>query len=250
MRRHAGRPPNRWSARTVRRFPAHTRIQTTRTATSALRVGDVVLAFDARVDRCRGALVPRRVTRLYRNTTTEWICLRWFDSTAREVITTPGHHFLDASGGFPTIEDMTRTGSATVVLASGALAQVTAERTPFCADVAPLFERAMGHGLGVGNEAVKVGGVMGRGRRGRRTRAGSVHMRTVWKLTESQGPVNFRSSNVEGIVLWPIREGRRAVPQKTCDHGYFGLSDGPPGRTPPSLPMSSSSTKELRWERT
>ena len=161
MRRHAGRPPNRWSARTVRRFPAHTRIQTTRTATSALRVGDVVLAFDARVDRCRGALVPRRVTRLYRNTTTEWICLRWFDSTAREVITTPGHHFLDASGGFPTIEDMTRTGSATVVLASGALAQVTAERTPFCADVAPLFERAMGHGLGVGNEAVKVGERMG-----------------------------------------------------------------------------------------
>jgi hypothetical protein len=61
-------------------FPAHTRIQTSRTtstAISALRVGDVVLAFDARADRGRGALVPRRVVRLYRNTTTDWLRLRW-----------------------------------------------------------------------------------------------------------------------------------------------------------------------------
>jgi hypothetical protein len=95
-------------------FPAHTRIQTSRTtstAISALRVGDVVAAFDARADKGRGALVPRRVTRLYRNTTTEWIRLRWFDGMAREVITTPGHHFLDELGLFPTIEEMTRTGS-------------------------------------------------------------------------------------------------------------------------------------------
>ena len=58
----------------TRCFPAHTRIQTSRTtstAISALRVGDVVLAFDARADKGRGALVPRRVARLYRNTTTE-----------------------------------------------------------------------------------------------------------------------------------------------------------------------------------
>ncbi len=93
-------------------FPAHTRIQTSRTtstAISALRVGDVVLAFDARADKGRGALVPRRVTRLYRNTTTDWIRLRWFDSEAKELITTPGHHFLDEFGQFPTIEEMTRT---------------------------------------------------------------------------------------------------------------------------------------------
>ena len=106
-------------------FPAHTRIQTSRTTStvlSALRIGDIVLAFDATADKGRGALVPRRITRLYRNTTTEWLRLRWFDGTAREVITTPGHHFLDELGLFPTIEEMTRTGSATVVLASGALA--------------------------------------------------------------------------------------------------------------------------------
>ena len=83
----------------ARCFPAHTRIQTTRTtstAISALRVGDVVLAFDARADKGRGALVPRRVTRLYRNTTTDWIRLRWVDGTAREVITTPGPQALNA----------------------------------------------------------------------------------------------------------------------------------------------------------
>ena len=138
-------------------FPAHTRIQTSRTtsiAISALRVGDVVLAFDATADKGRGALVPRRVTRLYRNATTEWIRLRWVDGTAREVITTPGHHFLDALGRFPTIEELTRTGSATVVLASGALAQVTAERIIFSAGTAHLFERAMGQGAVAGNAAV------------------------------------------------------------------------------------------------
>ena len=97
-----------------RGFPAHTRIQTSRTtstAISALRVGDVVLAFDARADKGRGALVPRRVSRLYRNTTTDWLRLRWHDGT-REVITTPGHHFLDAFGGFPTIEEMVKEGRA------------------------------------------------------------------------------------------------------------------------------------------
>ncbi len=89
----------------LRCFPAHTRIQTSRTtstAISALRVGDVVLAFDARADKGRGALVPRRVTQAYRNTTTDWIRLRWFDGTAREVITTPGPHFLDEFEGLPT----------------------------------------------------------------------------------------------------------------------------------------------------
>jgi hypothetical protein len=206
----------------TRCFPAHTRIQTSRTtstAISALRVGDVVLAFDARADRGRGALVPRRVTRLYRNTTTDWLRLRWHDG-AREVITTPGHHFLDELGGFPTIEEMTRTGSATVVLASGALTQVTAERIVYSAETAHLFERATGQDgvlVKVGNSDDRVSGaveeeglrryglgsVMGRWRRGKR----SVHMRTVWKLMESQGSVNFCSSDISGNVQRSIRVG-------------------------------------------
>ena len=103
-------------------FPAHTPIQTSRTtstAISALRVGDVVLAFDARADKGRGALVPRRVTRLYRNTTTDWIRLRWFDGTAREVITTISHHFLCRLGGFRAIEYMPRNEHATISAAVG-----------------------------------------------------------------------------------------------------------------------------------
>ena len=101
-----------------RYFPAHTRIQTSRTtstAISALRVGDVVLAFDARADKGRGALVPRRVTRLYRNTTTEWLRLRWVDGTAREGVTTPDPRVLGLSGRIPVAREVTRTGRRTRV---------------------------------------------------------------------------------------------------------------------------------------
>ena len=38
-----------------------------------IRVGDTVLAFDPAAGLGRGALVPRKVVRLYRNTTTEWV---------------------------------------------------------------------------------------------------------------------------------------------------------------------------------
>lgn len=131
-------------------FPAHTRIQTSPTTTAAisdLRVGDIVMAFDPRADNGRGALVPKRVKRLYRNTTTEWIRLRWFDGEERTLITTPGHHFLDQFGQFPTIEEMVRNGRTTVVLASGALAEVTAERITYSAETAHMFERASSRGM-------------------------------------------------------------------------------------------------------
>ncbi len=161
------------------------------------------------------------MTRLYRNTTTDWLRLRWFDGTAWEGVTTPGPHVQAAFGRLTAAPKMTRTGSATVVLASGELTQVTAGRTPFCADVAPLGEGAMGRGGGLGRAAGKVGeregwvrgavegegvrgygagGVMGRGRRGRRRGVGSVHMWTVWKLTESQVSVKFCSSDIRESV--------------------------------------------------
>ena len=38
-----------------------------------IRVGDTVLAFDPAAGLGRGALVPRRVVRTHRNTTTEWV---------------------------------------------------------------------------------------------------------------------------------------------------------------------------------
>lgn len=49
---------------------------------------------------------------------------------------------------------MTRTGSATVVLASGALAEVTAERIVYSAETAHLFERAQAYGVVAGDAAL------------------------------------------------------------------------------------------------
>ena len=121
-----------------------------------IRVGDTVLAFDASADHGRGALGPRKVVRLYHNTTTEWIKLTWSEAgEAKELISTPGHHFLDQFGQFPTIEEMLREGQATVVLASGELTEVTAERIIYSAQTAHQFERAEMHGMMVGNAALK-----------------------------------------------------------------------------------------------
>ena len=174
-------------------------------------------------------------TKAFCHTATKRTCPSWFDCARPEMITNSIHHFLDQFGQFPTIAEMTRTGSATVVLASGALKQVTAERTPFCADVAPLFERAMGQGEGAGNAAVKVGerngwaseavegegwrgygagSVMGRGRKTRFRVVRSVHMWTVWKLTKSQGAVKSCSSDLRGNVHGSIRVGRQGMARK------------------------------------
>jgi Ca2+-binding RTX toxin-like protein len=140
-------------------FPARTPIATSLTSTTPiadLRVGDVVLAFDPAVDCGRGALVPRRVTRLYRKQTDEWVKLAWLENgETKELISTPGHHFLDSAGQFPTIADMIRKGSATVVLASGELAQVTATRMVYSAATAHLFEQAQAHSVMAGNTALK-----------------------------------------------------------------------------------------------
>ena len=118
--------------------------------------GDWVCSFDGLTHSGRGALVPRRVVRIYRNTTTEWIRLTWVeDGERRELVATPGHHFLDQFGQFPTIAEMTRTGRSTMVLASGALAEVTAERIVYSAETAHLFERAVAHVAAAGNAALQ-----------------------------------------------------------------------------------------------
>jgi len=60
---------------------------------------DLVLAFDK-----SGELVPRRVVRLFRNVTEQWVELS-FDGNDREpLIVTPGHSFLTVDGTFETIE--------------------------------------------------------------------------------------------------------------------------------------------------
>lgn len=149
------------------------------TAISALRVGDVVLAFDPRADKGRGALLPHRVTRLYRSTTADWIRLRWHDGTAREGGTTPGLHLPAVLGGLPTTQELACTGSAAV----------------------PGPERS-GTGHGRAEPLLCRHGTCGRaGDEAWAQGAGTVRARTVWKLAESHGPVNFRSPDVGGVVL-------------------------------------------------
>jgi hypothetical protein len=135
----------------TRCFPADTPIAISPTQTRPIvdiRVGDTVLAFDPVADLGRGALVPRRVVRLYRNTTQEWVKLTWSEGgEAKELIATPGHHFLDQFGNFPTIEAMLENNRTTVVLASGAITEVTAKRISYSADTAHLFEQAQARNI-------------------------------------------------------------------------------------------------------
>lgn len=123
---------------------------------SQISVGDIVLAFDASFNGVESGLVPRRVTRIFRNVTTEWIKLSWWDGDdARELVVTPGHHFLDQFGNFPPLSEMIKDGRATIVLASGELMEVTAERIVYSAETAHLFERATVSGMSAGGAALQ-----------------------------------------------------------------------------------------------
>jgi hypothetical protein len=139
----AGLAPHTWDARC---FSSNTLVQTSLTSfapISDICIGDVVLAFDPCTELGRGGLVARRVSKLFRNTTTEWVKLNWSeDGETRELVMTPGHHVLDQYGQFPSIEAMLRDGKATVVLASGELAEVAASRIVYSEATAHLFEQA------------------------------------------------------------------------------------------------------------
>jgi hypothetical protein len=127
-------------------FPANTAIQTSLTSTkpiSEIRVGDVVMSFDPKADGGRGALVHKRVKRLFRNTTTEWIKLTWLENgEGKELVATPGHHMLDKTGAFMRLDLMVQNGKAEIVLASGEIVEANAERIAYSAETAHLFEQA------------------------------------------------------------------------------------------------------------
>ena len=130
-------------------FPADVQIETFSDGCrpiSAITVGDTVLAFDPFTNCGRGSLVPKHVSRLFRNVTTEWRVLSWQENgEPRELTCTPGHHFLDEFGNFSTIaEILERSGGeeATIVLADGRLQRVSARRVVYSAETAHLYERA------------------------------------------------------------------------------------------------------------
>ena len=142
-------------------FPASTPILTLSGTVPIqhIRVGDNVLAFDPSADRGRGALVPAKVTKLFTNTTREWIELSDPASGATltsTLVCTPGHHFLDEHGNFPTIAELLLRGGANgtsgvarIVLADGAVRKVTGRRIVWSEDTAHLFGGRASIGGGV-----------------------------------------------------------------------------------------------------
>ena len=104
-------------------FPASTLIALPGNATkpiSDIRPGDEVLAFDPSAAGGRGALVPRRVTRLYENVTESWIRVDFPDGDS--ITATPGHHMLAPDGAFRMLQDMVaQDGSVTLVADDGSL---------------------------------------------------------------------------------------------------------------------------------
>ena len=129
-------------------FPADTPIQTSLTRStpiSALRIGDTVLAFDPTSDLGRGALVPRCVTRLFRNSTSEWIKLTWVDPASggsKELVATPGHNMLDKFGRFTRLDALVAGNTCEIILSSGDCIMAQAERLVYSAATADMFERA------------------------------------------------------------------------------------------------------------
>jgi hypothetical protein len=129
-------------------FPATTLIQTSNTAhslISSLRIGDTVLAFDPTADLGRGALVPRRVARLFHNTTTEWIKLTWVDPASgepQELVATPGHNMLDKFGCFTRLDALVKGNTCEIILSSGDCIMAQAERLVYTSATADMFERA------------------------------------------------------------------------------------------------------------
>ncbi len=105
----------------------------------AIGIGDLVLAFDG-----FGALVPRRVARLYRNVTDRWTELSFAQVARAPVVVTPGHAFLAVDGRFETIEGLLRQGggSAHVVLADGSSALVRGRVITLHAGTASLYPQS------------------------------------------------------------------------------------------------------------
>ncbi|MES0884463.1 DUF4214 domain-containing protein, partial [Roseibium sp. SCP14] len=112
----------------------------------SLAPGDHVLSFDPLTEGGKGALIPQKVVRIFENITEEWLRLTWVEGgEEKELVTTPGHQFLAAHGGFKEIESLVTGGKGTVVLADGSEVEVTSERIVYSAATADMFEQAEGY---------------------------------------------------------------------------------------------------------
>jgi hypothetical protein len=94
-------------------FPAHTKIQLsdgTEKPIADITTSDEVAAFHPSQFAGRGGLQSQQVVRLFENITDVWVQL------SNGTTVTPGHHFLDAKGGFRTIADILVSNNMNEVL--------------------------------------------------------------------------------------------------------------------------------------
>ncbi|MEJ8562313.1 Hint domain-containing protein [Yoonia sp. GPGPB17] len=93
----------------------------------------------------------REVTRLYENVTQELIRLKFTDGRG-DLVTTPGHAFLDETGSFTKIGDLVRLGGgkARIIDQSGDVIAAQAEWLHYSAETADMFEQASVKSMTVG----------------------------------------------------------------------------------------------------
>ncbi|WP_411892842.1 calcium-binding protein [Yoonia sp. SDW83-1] len=124
---------------------------------TGIKIGDIVAAFHSEHSECNGKFEERRVTRLYENVTQELVRLKFPDGRD-DLVTTPGHAFLDETGSFTKIGDLVRLGGgkARVIDQSGEVIAVEAEWFHYSAETADMFEQASVKSVStVGNVAFK-----------------------------------------------------------------------------------------------
>ncbi|MGI9129766.1 MAG: lectin-like protein, partial [Roseomonas sp.] len=114
-----------------------------------IRVGDLVMAFAEDAAAGHGDLAPRKVVRLYRNVTKEWIEIspaadhapRAAKQGFTKAYVTPGHRVMTASGQFMRA-DAAVAANAPLAMADGSAVEIKAQRIGYEADTAALFEQA------------------------------------------------------------------------------------------------------------
>jgi hypothetical protein len=147
------------SFRTLERprcFPADTPIlmaDGTTKPIDAIDLDDWIMALDPA--QPFAGLVPRQVTRLYRNKTDTWLKLTFLDGGTLSA--TPGHEMLAADGRFARLGQLVSwqadgTGRVTLVGESGELRPARAETIRFSAATAHLYPLADAAALAQGHQ--------------------------------------------------------------------------------------------------
>ncbi|MGO6719544.1 hypothetical protein ACC717_05875 [Rhizobium ruizarguesonis] len=107
----------------------------------SLKVGDIVLSFGS---GNKSELVFKKVAKIFRNTTREWIELNlgpMADGQDDILTCTPGHHFLDEFGNYPSIAELLLRGAgkARIIMADGSVREVLGRRIVWSKETAHLF---------------------------------------------------------------------------------------------------------------